>query len=71
MPTDQEHQMDYRHTEDFARQMEAAALRAPALRGEAIAVFWGAMFAGIGRAFRALRHRLAGTPSAGKMLPEA
>ena len=63
--------MDYRHTEDFARQIETAALRAPALRAEAIAVFWGAIFAGIGRAFRALRHRLSGAGRAGRMMPEA
>jgi hypothetical protein len=31
--------MDYRHTEAFARQMEAAALRAHDLRREAIAEF--------------------------------
>jgi hypothetical protein len=32
--------MDYRHTEDFARQMEAAGLRAQQLRREAIQQFW-------------------------------
>jgi hypothetical protein len=32
--------MDYRHTEAFARQMEAAELRARGLRREAIAQFW-------------------------------
>jgi hypothetical protein len=63
--------MDYRHTEDFARKIEAAALRAPALRAQAIAVFWGTIFAGMGRALRALRHRLSGAGSAGKMMPEA
>lgn len=63
--------MDYRHTEDFARQIEAAAMRAPALRAEAIAVFWGAIFAGLGRAFRALRQRLSGAGRAGKMMPGA
>lgn len=40
--------MDYRHTEAFARQMEAAALRAHDLRREAIAEFW----TGVGRAAR-------------------
>jgi hypothetical protein len=46
--------MDHRHTEDFARRMEAAGLRAHALREEAIAAF----FAAIGRAVRALLARL-------------
>ena len=63
--------MDYRHTEDFARQMEAASFRARALRAEAIALFWGAIFSGIGAAFRTLRSRLSGAARAGKMLPEA
>ena len=57
--------MDYRHTEDFARQMEAAALRAPALRAQAIAVFWGAILDGMVRAFRSLRQRLSGAVRAG------
>jgi hypothetical protein len=32
--------MDYRSTEDFARRMEAAELRAHRLRREAITQFW-------------------------------
>ena len=32
--------MDYRHTEDYARQMEAAGLRAHHLRREAIHQLW-------------------------------
>jgi hypothetical protein len=32
--------MDYRHTEDYARQMEAAGLRAQQLRREAMQQFW-------------------------------
>jgi hypothetical protein len=51
--------MDYRHTEDFARQIEAAALRAPGLRAQAVDAFWRGVFGGIGRGWRALRHRLA------------
>ena len=47
--------MDYRHTEDFARRMEAAELRAHALRNEAIDAF----LAAIARAVRRLAHRLA------------
>lgn len=33
--------MDYRLTEDYARAMEAAGLRAQRLRREAIDQFWG------------------------------
>jgi hypothetical protein len=47
--------MDHRHTEDFARRMEAAGLRAQALRNEAIDAF----FASIARALRSLAARLA------------
>jgi hypothetical protein len=61
--------MDYRHTEDFARKIEAAALRAPELRAQAVNDFWRAVFAGIGRAYRALRHRIAARSE--PMLPEA
>lgn len=32
--------MDHRHTEDFARRQEAAALRAGYLRAQAAAAFW-------------------------------
>jgi hypothetical protein len=32
--------MDYRHTEAYARQMEAAGLRAQQLRREAMLQFW-------------------------------
>ena len=46
--------MDYRHTEDFARRMEAAALRGRVLREEAIDAF----FAATGRALRAFVRRL-------------
>ena len=58
--------MDYRHTEDFARCMEAAELRAQSLRNEAITAF----FAAIGRALRRLAHR-AGTSRDEQLLPEA
>jgi hypothetical protein len=58
--------MDYRHTEDFARCMEAAELRAQLLREEAITAF----FAAIGRALRRLAHRVTGAPS-DELLPEA
>lgn len=45
--------MDYRHTEDFARRMEAAELRARRLRDEAL----DAWFAAIARGLRALARR--------------
>ena len=32
--------MDYRHTEDYARRMEAAALRGHYLRDEAMREMW-------------------------------
>jgi hypothetical protein len=32
--------MDYRHTEDYARRMEATGLRAQQLRHEAMQQFW-------------------------------
>jgi hypothetical protein len=58
--------MDYRHTEDFARCMEAAELRAQVLRDEAITAF----FAAIGRALRRLAHRIAASRDE-QPLPEA
>jgi hypothetical protein len=51
------HAMDYRHTEDFARQMEAAALRARHLRGEAVEQFWNAIGAALRRLWHRLQHR--------------
>jgi hypothetical protein len=44
--------MDHRHTEDYARRMEAAQLRAHALRQEAITQFWRAAGAWLLRAIR-------------------
>jgi hypothetical protein len=61
--------MDYRHTEDFARRMEAAALHARELRREASAEFWNALAAALKRAFAALRGRL--HARAHDALPEA
>ena len=52
--------MDYRHTEDFARRMEAAALRGRMLREQAI----DGLFAAIARAVRAALRRLAALPEA-------
>lgn len=47
--------MDYRHTEAYARAMEAAGLRAQRLRREAITQFW----ADVARWLRARWHGLA------------
>ncbi|MDB5897109.1 MAG: hypothetical protein JWP22_1214 [Ramlibacter sp.] len=44
--------MDYRNTEDFARRAEAASLRAPHLRGEAVVDFWQ----WVARGWRAILH---------------
>lgn len=63
--------MDHRHTEDFARQMEAAALHGRALRRQAVDAFWREAFAALGRGVRALRRRVAGAGRPDKMLPEA
>ena len=60
--------MDYRHTEDFARAMEAAALRAPELRRQAIADFWSDVGALVRTGWRALARRLARRPVASKVL---
>ncbi|MEJ5991185.1 hypothetical protein WG902_14375 [Ramlibacter sp. PS3R-8] len=63
--------MDYRHTEDFARRMEAEALHGRALRRQAIDAFWADMFAAMGRGLRALRGRLSGASRNKNLLPEA
>ena len=59
--------MDYRHTEDFARTMAAAELRARGLREEAL----DALFAAVGRGLRALWRRLAHRGRSERLLPEA
>ena len=51
--------MDHRHTEEFARDMERAALRARHLRGEAFDAAFAALVQALRRAARALRRRLA------------
>jgi hypothetical protein len=50
--------MDYRHTEDFARRMEAAQWRAYALRSQAMYAFWSAVFALLRRGVASLHARL-------------
>ena len=62
--------MDYRHTEDFARMMEMAELRARALRREAIEQFWTDAGALLRRAWAAVQARLA-QRSRDPLLPEA
>lgn len=59
--------MDYRHTEDFARRMEAAELRAQLLRTQALDAF----FAAVARAVRHALHRIAHPRGADKLLPES
>jgi hypothetical protein len=49
--------MDYRHTEDFARRMEAAELRANRLREDALDAAWAALAGALRRALRKLRRR--------------
>ncbi|MDB5955021.1 hypothetical protein [Ramlibacter sp.] len=61
--------MDYRYTEDFARQMEAAEWRAHELREKALTSLWQAIAHGVANALRRVRHRLAGTRT--PILPEA
>jgi hypothetical protein len=61
--------MDYRYTEDFARQMEAAEWRAHELREEALTSLWQAIVHAVAHALRRVRHRLAGTRK--PILPEA
>ena len=46
--------MDYRHTEEFARRMEAAGVRAQGLRREAIARFWSDAARWLRRAWQGL-----------------
>jgi hypothetical protein len=59
--------MDYRHTEAFARELEAAALRAEGLRQHAIDAFWHAVAGGARRLWR----RLLRTCRIHTLLPEA
>jgi hypothetical protein len=47
--------MDYRDTEDFARRMEAAALRAPGLRAQAASAFWDWVFTRIAIGLRQMK----------------
>jgi hypothetical protein len=51
--------MDYRHTEDFARQMAAAEWRAHELREEVLISFWQALVRGVARVMRRAWQRLA------------
>lgn len=57
--------MDYRHTEDFARSMEAAALRGRLLREQAIDAFFAAIARSVRLFVRRVAHRCV------RFLPEA
>jgi hypothetical protein len=63
--------MDYRCTEAFAREIEAAALRAEGLRQEAIHAFWHAVAAGVRAAWGALLRRLVRPSRTDILFPEA
>jgi hypothetical protein len=54
MPNHQEDRMDYRHTEDFARLMEAAELRAGYLRRQALDEAWDALIGAVRAGWRKL-----------------
>lgn len=59
--------MDYRDTEDFARRMEAAELRAQLLRRQAV----DAWFAAAARILRNAAQRIAHSQRSGKPLAGA
>ena len=63
--------MDHRCTEAFARDIEAAALRAEGLRQEAIGAFWHAVATGLRAGWRALRRRLVRPSRTDTLFPEA
>jgi hypothetical protein len=63
--------MDYRHTEDFSRSMEAAALRSRYLRSQAPAEFWGAVARWLGAPARRAWQRLAARFHRDPIFPEA
>ena len=58
--------MDYRDTEDFARRMEAAELRAHALRDQALDEAWAAIVRTVRGWLARLVHR-----TRDELLPEA
>ncbi|MBC5782178.1 hypothetical protein H8N03_04420 [Ramlibacter sp. USB13] len=57
--------MDYRHTEDFARRMEAAELRAQMLRNQAIDAFVAAAASRLALFLRRIAHQCV------RFIPEA
>jgi hypothetical protein len=63
--------MDYRCTEAFAREIEAAALRAEGLRQEAIDAFWRAIAVRARLAWGALLRRLVRPSRTETLFPEA
>jgi hypothetical protein len=63
--------MDHRHTEAFAREMEAAALRAEGLRQEAIRAFWHAVATRLRAAWGVLRRLLLRRSRIDTLYPEA
>jgi hypothetical protein len=63
--------MDYRCTEAFAREMEAAALRAEGLLQEAIHAFWHAAAMRLRAAWGVLRRHLLRRSRIDTLYPEA
>ena len=63
--------MDYRCTEAFAREMEAAALRAEGLRQEAIRAFWHVIGRSVRATWGALLRWLVRPSRAETLFPEA
>jgi hypothetical protein len=57
--------MDYRHTEDFARRMELAELRAQVLRKEAVTAFFSAVGRGVRHGLQVLIVHLTRSRAAG------
>ena len=63
--------MDYRCTEAFAREIEAAALRAEGLRQEAIDAVWHAVAARLRAGWTALLRRQLRPSRSDTLFPEA
>jgi len=61
--------MDYRYTEDFARQMASAEWRAHELREPVLTSFWQAVAKAVANTARRVQRRLA--RSSRSILPEA
>ena len=63
--------MDYRHTEAFAREMEAAGLRGKGLQPQLIEAFWHAFAARVRAGWAALVRRVLRPSRSETLFPEA